>query len=362
MPFSSVARHEEHGEEERAGKVLHVATVNASVMNRYLLLGALLTQTALLTTATGCSFLPGFGTPKGSSGASGPSTPPPPKEDPRFEHSVEELDAFVAEHTEGYEAAGDELTGSLDSFEPWDIEMERGKCYRLVIRLDEGAAFGEHARRGVAFKYTSPGKPTVNGGPGVHGPGAVASGGCPQTDRTATFDMIANWGSATNKSRIHELGSGGFTAQLFTRDISEKELAERKADAERQAEESRRFAEEQRRKEEERRREREARREQERNNRGSSSSRSTPSGPKMVSVSIKNECRQTVKLFYGKKPKFGSGTYSSLGSNTRTSKSMKEGDMIWLVDDKQNGIGAVSISSATRNVEILRSCSGIVSK
>ena len=317
----------------------------------------------LLVFGAGCGLLPTFPGGKSSSpsSVSASSEPRAPKLDPRFDHSAEELDAFVDEHTEGYKAEGEPFEGTLDDFEPLAFKMKRGKCYRVVLRLQDDADFGEHARRGVAFRYTSSGNPTVNGGPGVHGPGAVASGGCPQTDRTATFDMIANWGSATDKSRIYELGTGGFTIQLYTKKISDAELAARAADTERQLEASRRFNEEQRRREEERRREREARRNDNRGSSSNSSSRS-PSGPKTVSVSIKNECRQTVKLFYGKKPKFGSGTYSSLGSNTRTSKSMREGDMIWLVDDGQNGLGAVSVSSATRNVEILRSCNGIVAR
>jgi hypothetical protein len=321
---------------------------------------SLLVLTAVLaTTSTGC-----FLTRLSSDSSRSPkraAEAKPPEPDPRFLHSAEELEAFVAEHTEGYEAEGDPTTGTLHDFEPIPLEMKRGKCYRIVIRLDEGAKFGEHARRGVAFKYVSSGYPTVNGGPGVHGPGAVASGGCPQTDRAANFDMIANWGSALSKERIHELGTGGFTAQIYTKSISEADLNKRAEETKRQLEESRRFNEEYRAKEEARRKEREARW----NNRRRSSSkprRSAPSGPAIVSVSIKNECRRTVRLFFGDKPKFGSGTYSSLGSNTLTSKQMKAGDMIWLVDDEQNEIGAVTVSSGTRKVEILRSCSGIVSR
>ncbi len=87
---------------------------------------------------------------------------------------------------------------------------------------------------------------------------------------------------------------------------------------------------------------------------------STPKPPSVVSVSIKNECKKKVKLFFGKKPKFGSGTYSSIGSNTRTSRSMRPGDMVWIVDDSQNGISAATASAGTRNLKITRSCTGIV--
>jgi hypothetical protein len=80
----------------------------------------------------------------------------------------------------------------------------------------------------------------------------------------------------------------------------------------------------------------------------------------VVSVSLRNTCRQTVKLFLGDKPKFGSGTNTSISGNTVTSYSMKEGDMIWIVDDSGNGLSSMSISQASRNVEILESCSGFV--
>jgi hypothetical protein len=91
----------------------------------------------------------------------------------------------------------------------------------------------------------------------------------------------------------------------------------------------------------------------------STSSSSAAAGPSSVSVTIKNNCRQTVKLFFGEKPKFGSGTYSSIGSNTQTSKSFRPGDMIWIVDDSQNGISSASVSASTSRVEISESCQGL---
>jgi hypothetical protein len=83
-----------------------------------------------------------------------------------------------------------------------------------------------------------------------------------------------------------------------------------------------------------------------------------PATPQTVSVSLRNGCPSTVKLFFGDKPKFGSGRYTSLGSNTVTSYSMREGDMLWIVDDSQNGIGSVSVSNASRSFEITSSCTG----
>lgn len=83
-----------------------------------------------------------------------------------------------------------------------------------------------------------------------------------------------------------------------------------------------------------------------------------PAGPTIVSVSLKNNCKEKVRLFFGDKPKFGSGTYSSLGSNTRTSKQMQAGDMIWIVDESDNGVASYTVSEGSRDVEITDGCSG----
>ncbi|MEZ4298369.1 MAG: hypothetical protein R3B70_25685 [Polyangiaceae bacterium] len=88
---------------------------------------------------------------------------------------------------------------------------------------------------------------------------------------------------------------------------------------------------------------------------GNSSGSSASSGP--WRVTLHNECKQTVKLFLGKKPKWGSGTYTSIGSNTISSYSGSPGDMIWIVDDGQNGLSSLS-PSGTQRVKILSGCTG----
>ncbi len=78
-----------------------------------------------------------------------------------------------------------------------------------------------------------------------------------------------------------------------------------------------------------------------------------------VSVTLINECKQTVKLFFGSKPKFGSGRHSSIGSNTRTSHSGTAGDMIWIEDESGNGVSSVTLAVGMREVRINSSCMGI---
>jgi hypothetical protein len=85
-----------------------------------------------------------------------------------------------------------------------------------------------------------------------------------------------------------------------------------------------------------------------------------PAGP--VSVTIRSSCSQTVKVFYGDKPKFGSGTYSSISSNSVQSHSFQPGEQLWIVDDSENGISNATIGSSTRELEINSSCNGISSR
>jgi hypothetical protein len=88
-----------------------------------------------------------------------------------------------------------------------------------------------------------------------------------------------------------------------------------------------------------------------------SSAAPAPQGP--VSVTIRSACPKTVKVFYGDKPKFGSGTYSSISSNSVQSHSFRQGDMFWIVDDSENGLGSTSIGPGTRELEISASCTSI---
>ena len=92
----------------------------------------------------------------------------------------------------------------------------------------------------------------------------------------------------------------------------------------------------------------------------SSSSSSAPAAPQVISVSLHNDCPNTVKLFLGEKPKFGSGTNTSLGSNTTTSYQMKPGDMIWITDDSENGLSSTSIGGGNtfQSIRIMPSCTG----
>lgn len=92
---------------------------------------------------------------------------------------------------------------------------------------------------------------------------------------------------------------------------------------------------------------------------GGAPASSARAAPEVVSVTLHNDCPNTVKLFLGAEPKFGSGTNTSLGSNTTTSYQMKPGDMIWITDDSENGISSTSIGGeSTQSIRIMPGCAG----
>ena len=163
----------------------------------------------------------------------------------QFAHTPAELEAFVAQHTAGYEPMGEPVGGKLESFATVPVQLERGKCYMMVLQLDPAAKFSTHSQAGIAFLYHTAIGVEINGGPGIHGPGGLGSGGCPLESTTAQFDVQAYMGSAMDKSRVHELGTGAYTLQLMSKSITQEELAGLEADQKRQIEESERFAREQ---------------------------------------------------------------------------------------------------------------------
>lgn len=90
----------------------------------------------------------------------------------------------------------------------------------------------------------------------------------------------------------------------------------------------------------------------------------SPQEPKVSapsSIEVRNTCSKTVQLFIGDKPKFGSGTKTSIGSNTTTTFPRKPDGtaVVWIIDDKENGIQSANVSTSTRKVEIGSSCTDI---
>jgi len=82
-----------------------------------------------------------------------------------------------------------------------------------------------------------------------------------------------------------------------------------------------------------------------------------PAGP--VSVTIRSSCPSTVRVFYGDKPKYGSGTTSSISSNSVNSHSFQPGDMFWIVDASDNGVASVTVDDRIGTIEINGNCTSM---
>jgi hypothetical protein len=89
---------------------------------------------------------------------------------------------------------------------------------------------------------------------------------------------------------------------------------------------------------------------------------SKPASPSSVSVNIRNTCGKNVKVFYGTKPKYGSGTYSTASSNSVQSHSFRPGDLFWIVDQGENGLASVEVKDNTREIEIRGGCTELAQR
>ncbi|MGZ3422691.1 MAG: hypothetical protein ACXWUG_05650 [Polyangiales bacterium] len=85
-----------------------------------------------------------------------------------------------------------------------------------------------------------------------------------------------------------------------------------------------------------------------------------PAAPQIDSLTLHNDCKKTVKLFLGDKPKWGSGTNTSIGSNTTQSYSLGVGKMIWIVDDSENGVAQYTGQPGSHRIKIPASCTGFI--
>ncbi|MBL4637497.1 MAG: hypothetical protein JKY56_26810 [Kofleriaceae bacterium] len=91
------------------------------------------------------------------------------------------------------------------------------------------------------------------------------------------------------------------------------------------------------------------------------SRRSSPSSASTntyFSMSLKSECSRTVKLFLGKKPKYGSGETRSISSNSINSFSGTAGKVFWIVDGSGNGVSSDIASAGSQSIKTLPSSAG----
>jgi hypothetical protein len=318
-----------------------------------------LSVVAVVSLLTGCLIPPA---------ASGPAyQPPPPRTDAdrRAEWAARsgfptkktrgELDQEVARRTAKFKKNGKRATLDLSAPGPFVFDAVDGVCYVLVMRLAGDAQWLPGAEAGLDFVSTDPAGGEIHSGPGLIGPGAIATLGCMQASGQVAMTMKPSIGR-------DPIGTGNLDLEVYSHVMSRSERAKLEEDEREQIAELERSREAQREREDQARREREIRR-QSRSSypraRGGGGDGSTGgfSGP--VSVTIRSSCGRTVPVFYGQKPKFGSGTQSSISTNSVQSHSFRPGDMFWVTDASGNGLDGVTVTERTRTLEIDSSCSRI---
>jgi hypothetical protein len=268
--------------------------------------------------------------------------------------SADDLDRTIAEQTQNFKQTGRTGETRLEAPEPFTFDGVSGTCYTVVMHLGDGATWGV---AGDALKFDFK-RPEIggSGGPGVVGPGAVASVGCAESTGPITLTMAPMLAG-------DPIGQGPVKMQLYTHVLTRAEKQHLEEDKQRQIAEQRDFAARQAERDAQARRERDAEfaragsSSSSSSSGSSSSSSSSPAGP--VSVTIRSACGRTVPVFYGDKPKYGSGTQSSISTNSVSSHSFRDGDMMWVLDEGGNGVGSITISQGVREIEIDSSCTRI---
>lgn len=150
------------------------------------------------------------------------------------QHSAAELQAMIDEQVRTYKPSGRRGSGELDQPLALTIDGVKGTCYKVVMRLATDAKWDRGADAGLRFDFTSP-SGNGSGGPGVRGPGAVASVGCAEATGVITLTMAPVIGS-------DPIGHGRFDYEVFAKHLTAKEQADLQADKERQIREQQEFA------------------------------------------------------------------------------------------------------------------------
>jgi hypothetical protein len=199
---------------------------------RTLSVGSCLAGLSIVAAASpGCSFRSarqGRSTataPSAGAPAASPAPARPAFVAPNLQHTHAELASHIETETAGFKKAT-EAPGKLEAFAPVEVPIKRGVCYKVAFMLDEGVEFSEHAKQSIQFAVQVEGQPLARHAT-AFGPGGVVDLGCPNEGATAKVDIRAEWGAAKDKSKLHDLGQGGFRTLVFEKQISDKELGAR---------------------------------------------------------------------------------------------------------------------------------------
>jgi len=138
---------------------------------------------------------------------------------PEFDETRADLDKLVASATRGYHRDGPAHPVALDDA-AWRVPVKRGRCYRAVVRLGEGAVFSDLAERGVRFDVTLPGGARATPSGGAHGPGGIFDLHCTDADGTAVVRAVAIAGEGLPPA-VRTVGAGRAQLQLYWKESAE---------------------------------------------------------------------------------------------------------------------------------------------
>ena len=294
--------------------------------------------------------------------------------------SADALIAARKDDVKGYKPMGSPASVSLADAQ-WDLPTKEARCYAAIIAFEPGATLGDDAQQALYLELESGDGLLGNrsyGGPkeAIANPDRLpieapqhgkfvamrshaAELGCAKGATTARLRL---W----TKGKVTRIGSGALRVAMFERTISKKELAAKVKESDAAWEQARIEAERQRQADAARAAERERERERDRAAQAERDAMAARGGggggggggSSYFSMSLKNECPRTVKLFIGDKPKYGSGTNTSIGANTISSYSGTAPQMYWIIDDSENGLSAYTARPGSQSVRILPSCTG----
>jgi hypothetical protein len=85
-----------------------------------------------------------------------------------------------------------------------------------------------------------------------------------------------------------------------------------------------------------------------------------PGIPRSTTIRVINECSQTVRVFFGRQPKYGSGRESRVSGNSRSNEPRNaDGSFVmWIIDERGEGISSVEAGPSQDEVVINPSCTG----
>ncbi len=278
---------------------------------------------------------------------------------------------------QGYKPLGAPRTIELGRAE-FVMPTKSARCYAMTVVMEEGARFSQDASHALYVALKSGdrllGNRSLKGpveeiensdgleilaprhGAFLHMRSFSNTLGCTNAETSA---QIRFW-TMGNSS---DIGTGALRVQLFEKKISKSKLATMLKESDARWERARIEAEQERIRQDREdlarlKREQQARADRDARQAAQARSAPSPAASTFFSMSLKSECSHTVKLFLGKKPRFGSGETRTISSNSINSFSGTAGKMFWIVDASGNGVSSYVASAGSQSIKILASCSG----